>query len=160
MNAPMSCDAALEAIQRDPLETSPALREHLAHCPACAEARVLWLSLDEAPTVLAPRAYLDELTGRVMAKLPTPPTRRRRLTRQLAWWSAASFLLVAGGIGGFLAGRAGRPPVEEASIQRTEPVNLPEAPFHDPDDAMGALPTMTAEESSTLLRHLERPSAP
>lgn len=159
MTEKLTCAQALEAIQLDPLQPGPDVLEHLRHCAPCAEARVMWLAMEDAPAVLAPAGYMDTLTERVVAKLPAPPVRRTRLLRQLGWWSAASFLVVAGGIGGYLAGRAGRAPMEEATLQRTETVTLPEAPFQDPDDAMGALPTMTAEESQTLLKHLERPSA-
>lgn len=158
LDLPEACRAALEAIQADPLTLPPAARAHLRTCPSCAEARVQWLALEEAPAALAPAGYFERLPARILRKLPA-----RRGSRRVhpALWAAAAALMLGLGVGGFLLGRIHRAPVVEATLPRT-PAELkevaPDTPFLEADDGVTQLRQLTPEEAEAVLKRLE--SAP
>lgn len=153
-----SCLEALAAIEADPLVLPEAVEAHVAGCPACFEARVAWLALEDAPPAQAPAGYFDHLPARILRKLPAKP---RPLSRRPAYWAMAAGLLLAVGIGGFLAGRANRQPLVEAS---TAPAVLPEpapaattlpTPFQMGDEDMSQLPKLSTEEAQAVIDHLD-----
>ena len=113
---PETCRSALAAIEGDPLNLPREVADHLRACHACTEARVQWLAQEEAVPALAPAGYFEALPSRVLRKLPSksPSSKSRPLL-----WSAAAMLLGAAALGGFLAGRANRNPVVEATLPRT-----------------------------------------
>jgi hypothetical protein len=150
---PPSCREALEAIQADPLELAPDVRRHLRTCPACAEARVLWLAAEEAPLPLVAAGYFDRLPARVLGKLPAKAPRGRHALL----WSVAATLLLGVGTTAFWAGRANGTPVTEAANHVPAEVQTEslDAPFHNGDDVMDQLSTLTPEEARTLMDHLD-----
>ncbi|BDU77209.1 hypothetical protein [Mesoterricola sediminis] len=152
---PSPCLEALKAIEADPLALPPAAEAHVARCPACAEARVTWLAMEEAPGALAPAGYFDRLPGRVLRKLPAT---RPALQRPALLWALAAGLMAAMGTGGFLLGRANRQPVVEASINPAAvpaaqdlPATLPDAPFQEGDEEITQLHNLSAEEAKALI---------
>lgn len=153
---PDPCQAALEAIERDPLDLPSEAQAHLARCPACAEARVHWLALEEAPPALAPAGYFDRLPARILRKLPAKPGPLQRPHRLL--WAAAAMLLMTGmGVGGFWLGRANRNPgVESALPQAAEAQELiAEAPFLEGEDALSQLAELPQEDAEAVLKRME-----
>lgn len=150
------CEAALAAIEQDALSLPPTVEAHLRTCPACAEARVLWLAQEEVPAVLVPAGYYDRLTERVLRKLPAP---RRTLRSRYGWWAAAGLLALATGIGGFMAGRTQAAPMVEAR-NGVEAEAIPEPPFKDQDEGLTGLSSLSQEEATALIAQLEakRPS--
>lgn len=154
---PEACEAALAAIERDPLDLPPEIRAHLRGCPACAEARVQWLALEDAPQALAPAGYFDRLPARVLRKLPARTGLLHRPHKLL--WAAAAVLLMSGvGVGGFWLGKANRNPLVEAALPRTpgEAQELiTDAPFQENEDAMSQLSTLSQEEAEAVLNRLE-----
>jgi len=153
---PEACQLAMNAIEADPLEVPSEIQAHLRICPACAEARVLWLAQEEAPQALAPTGYFQHLPGRVLRKLPS-----RRVTRRQhhpVLWSAAAVIALATGVGGFMAGRANRTPMVEASLPApTVPdfqVTIPSAPYQNTDNVMSQLSTLTPVEAEALAKKL------
>lgn len=154
------CTRALEAIERDPLDPGAETERHLKGCPACAEARVLFLAQEEAPDVLVPAGYHDRLPARILGKLPARRGLHQRHLRQLAW-AAAAVLLMAVGAGAFWAGRANRTPLVEASAPKpaeTVDVTVPDAPFRDKDEDAAQLQTLSPEEMKVLLKRLDEPA--
>lgn len=156
---PESCQPVLAALEQDALNLSPEHLAHLKDCPACAEARVLWVAAEEEPFALAPAGYFERLPDRVVRKLPN----RRSGSRPLRFvlWAAAAGLLAAMGIGGFLFGRSHRAPLVEATLPRTEaPEVLPEAPFQD-TDPLSQLQGLDEAQAQRVLDHLEsKPARP
>lgn len=151
---PEACAAAQAALERDALELSAADLAHVRACPACAEARVLWLAQEDAPATLTPAGYFERLPGRVAAKLPGRP---KDGTLRPWLWAAAGALLAAGLAGGYLAGRATRPPVVEASLPRTAPEvheDVPEAPFQEKDDVLSKVDELSPEQLKALMDKL------
>lgn len=151
---PEACTRALEALEADPLELPVEVVAHLKACPACAEARVLWLAQQEEPSPLAPAGYFDRLPQRVLRKLPPPRTRRRIHPALLA---AAGLMAVALGFGGFWLGRAHRAPVVEATLPKppAEVAPATEAPFHEGESPYNELDQLSPEEAKALLERLE-----
>lgn len=150
---PEACLSALEAIQTDPLELPSEVEAHLRECPACREARILWLAQEEAPTALAPAGYFERLPERIRRKLPN----RRPVSRfaRLGLWAAAAALLAAMGLGGYLVGRSQRPPVVEATLPRTTlPDELPEAPFQD-ESPLAEFQNLDDAKAQKVLQRLE-----
>lgn len=154
---PPACQSALAAIEADPLALDPGTLAHLRHCPACAEARVHWLALEEAPHALAPAGYFEQLPDRVMRKLPAKSSGQPGSGRWL--WAAAAILLMTGvGLTGFWLGRVQRAPLVEASLPRAqELITESETPFHDEDDALYQLSTLPQAEAEAVLKRMEGP---
>lgn len=151
---PSACEKALEAIQQDPLDLPLDVLRHVQGCPACAEARVLWLAQEPAPAALAPAGYFDALPGRIHRKLPV----RRGGSPRRFLWAAAGILALLAGAGGFLAGRARNIPSQTAEIRPAVEVLEPqvsETPFTDHEEDLAALQKLTAEERKALLTHLK-----
>jgi hypothetical protein len=158
---PESCSVVLAAIERDPLTPGTEAERHLKACPACAEARVLFLSQEETPEVLAPAGYLDRLPGRVLRKLPTRPGLSRRHLRSLGW-AVAAMLLMAVGAGAFWAGRANRPPLVEATMPKpadTVEIAIPDEPFHDRDEEAAQIQSLSPAEMKALLKQMDAPAS-
>jgi hypothetical protein len=153
---PDACARVLAEIEDHPLELSPAAAAHLRTCPACAEARVAWLAQEEDAPALAPAGYFDHLPGRVLAKLPAPPRRAQR--RHLSLWALAAGLLAAVGMGGYLAGRANRAPMVEATLAapavEAAHETLPDTPFQEGEDDYAQLPDLTPEEAHQLVERV------
>lgn len=154
---PLACAEALLALEADPLDPPGAVQDHLRACPACAEARVLWLAQAEAPMALAPAGYFERLPGRILGKLPAG---RRPAARRSGWLATAAAVLLALTAGsGFWAGRANREPLVEASTPRT-PSDLkesqPETPFHDKYEVIEQFQSLSPEEAQALLKQLEK----
>ena len=153
------CTQALEAIQADPLTPPAAAEAHMKICRACAEARVMYLALEDAPEVLAPAGYHDRLPDRVLRKLPSRPLPLRRRIPTLGW-AAAAALLMAVGATAFWAGRANRTPLVEATLPRQPEVLEPaltvsDTPFHDREEDAAQVQSLTPEEMRALLKRLE-----
>lgn len=154
---PDACIPPMEAIQADPRNLPQWVEAHLRACPACAEARVLWLAQAEDPSPLAPAGYFDHLPQRVLRKLP-PPRMRMRIHPSLL--AAAGLLALVLGLGGFWLGRAHRTPVVEATLPKTplEAAPASEAPFHEGEIPYTSLDRLSPEESEALLERLESPT--
>lgn len=147
----------LEALEADPLNLPADVAELVRREPALAELRVQWLALDEAPVPLAPAGYFEQLPGRIAGKLPGQP---RRLFSRVSplLWSAAAAALLAIGAGGFLAGRANRSPVVEASVQpEATRYTVGDAPFQEKDDLLVQADQLSPEEVQALMKRLESP---
>lgn len=151
LNLSPACEAALKALEADPLEPGAEAEAHLRTCAACREAQVMLLAQEEAPLPLVPAGYFERLPGRVVGKLQAPKPARRP---GLWWMAAAAVLSVAVGTGAFLAGRANRTPLVEAEARPVEPPPVA-APFHDSQDELGKLQNMKPEEVQELLRQLQ-----
>lgn len=156
---PQACEAALAALEADPLSIDAATQAHLRVCPACAEARVQWLALEDAPFALAPAGYFDHLPTRILRKLPTRANHRPQMGRWV--WAAAAVLLMTGvGVTGFWLGRANQHPMVEATLPRTPrevQELLPEAPFQDTEDAMSQLSDLSKADAEAVLQRMETP---
>lgn len=154
---PQTCQTALAAIEADPLALSTEVLAHLRTCPACAEARVQWLALEDAPFALAPAGYFGNLPARILRKLPTRSETRPRLGRWI--WAAAAVILMSGvGATGFWAGRANQQPLVEATLPHApKEVQelLPEAPFQEADDAMSQLSSLSNTDAEAVLARME-----
>jgi hypothetical protein len=129
-------------------------------CRACSEARVAYLAQEDCPVVLTPAGYFDRLPERVLRKLPT----RRPLHQRVSaiTWGAAAALLLAVGAGAFLAGRANRAPLVEATLPRqpeiTETITtVPDTPFHDGEEDVAQIQALTPEEMRAFLKNLDAP---
>ena len=156
LNLPGACTEAQQAIESDPRDLSSDILAHLRACPACAEARVLWLSMEEDPQALAPAGYFDRLPGRILGKLPST---RRAAPRRTAWLAAAAALMLLTAGGSFWAGRINREPLVEASNPKT-PSDLketqPDLPFHDRYEVIEQFQNLSPEEAQVLLKQLEK----
>ncbi len=161
---PENCQAALTAIEADPLDLPEAVQTHLEHCPACAEARVHWLAQEEAPMTLTatPAGYFDRLPERILRKLPA--RRISPLKRHPALWLAAAALAMTIGIGGFLAGRARSTPMIEASLPSQPTTDnrelQPETLFSESEDPISQLSTLSPEEADAILKRLASAHTP
>lgn len=154
---PEACQTALAAIEQDPLDLSPEIRTHLQGCPSCAEARVQWLAMEEAPHALAPAGYFDRLPDRVLRKLPA---KQGLLKRTPKWvWAAAAAVLMGGvGFGGFWLGHANKKPLVEATLPRTPSEIqewIPDSPFQESEDAISELSDLSPEEAEAVLKRME-----
>ena len=155
LNLPSACSEALQAIEADPRDLSAEIQSHLRGCPACAEARVLWLAMEEDPLALAPVGYFDRLPGRILGKLPSG----RPAARRTGWIAAAAALMLLTAGGSFLAGRINREPLVEAS--NPKPASdlkeaAPELPFHDKYEVIEQFQNLSPEEAQVLLKQLEK----
>ena len=156
---PEACQRTLTALEADPLDPGRDAQAHLRGCPACAEARVLFLAQEEAPDSLAPAGYFDRLPGRILGKLPV----RQGLSRRLhgLGWAAAAVLLMAASAGAFWAGRANRTPLVEANLPKpvdTVEITVPEEPFHDRDEEAAQLQTLSPSDMKALLQQMDAPA--
>ena len=156
---PEPCQRTLAALEADPLEPGRDAQAHLRGCPACAEARVLFLAQEEAPDPLAPAGYFDRLPGRILGKLPV----RQGLSRRLhgLGWAAAAVLLMAASAGAFWAGRANRTPLVEAKLPKpvdTVEITVPDEPFHDRDEEAAQLQTLSPSDMKALLQQMDAPA--
>jgi hypothetical protein len=154
------CPAALAALEKNPLDLPASVEAHLRGCPACSEAQVLWLALEEAPEGEAPAGYFEGLGFRILRKLPT---RRGGLRRSAAFWLAAAGLLAALGLGatGFFLGRAMRAPLVEASqpkgwVEALDPQT--ETPFVDAEDPLTQLTNLSPRQAEAALARLQAPA--
>jgi len=150
-----ACLEALAAIEAEPLDLDPRVEAHLRVCPSCAEARVTWLALQDAPQALAPAGYFEHLPARIVRKLPARPRTRGR---HAFLWALAAALLVAVGTGGFMLGRANRQPLVEATLAPAPveaPAALPESPFQQGDDDLAQLHKLSPEEAKAIIDRLE-----
>jgi hypothetical protein len=162
LSLPEACQTALAAIEQDPLDLPAEVHAHLHRCPACTEARVQWLALEETPHALAPAGYFDRLPERIQRKLPAKPGVLHR-SHKLLWAAAAALLMTGVGIGGFWLGKANKTPLVEATLPKM-PASVrevaPENPFHE-DDLLSQLSELTPEQAEQVFRRLEAsPSAP
>ena len=156
---PEACQRTLTALEADPLNPGRDAQAHLRGCPACAEARVLFLAQEDAPDPLAPAGYFDRLPGRILGKLPV----RQGLSRRLhgLGWAAAAVLLMAASAGAFWAGRANRTPLVEANLPKpvdTVEITVPEEPFHDRDEEAAQLQTLSPSDMKALLQQMDAPA--
>ena len=154
---PAPCATALAALEGHALDLAPAVEAHLRACPACAEARVLLLALEDIPPFAEPEGYFEALPYRILRKLAP---RRPGAKRQAALWLLAAGLVGAMGVGatGFLLGRAVRQPVVEASQPRGLADSLDpqdETPFTEDDDALSRLSDLSAAEADAALSRLQ-----
>lgn len=157
---PPACQAALAAIEADPLDLAPEAEAHLRRCPACREARVLYLAQEEDPLPpyfdVVPAGYFERLPSRMAGKLQAP----KAAFRPRGWWMAAAAVLALGvGSAAFLAGRANRAPglaeasplPQEAPSPHRDPI-----PFQDAHESLDQLQDLTPEEMKALLERLDR----
>ena len=152
---PESCTRTLAAIETNPLDLPAEALAHLQACPACAEARVMWLAQEPSGTPMTPSGYFEGLPGRVLRLLPPG---RRTLSIRPALWAAAGILALAAGVGGFMAGRVNSAPVVEASLPRISLESVegtPDLPFRDKDEELNQMMNLTPEETRALLQHLK-----
>jgi len=157
LSIPKACQRALAAIEEDPLELPAEVLAHLRACPACSEARVQWLALEEAPLALTPAGYFDRLPDRVLRKLPTKP-RLLKSHQKWLWASAAAVLMGGVALGGFWLGHANRKPLVEASLPHTPSEIqelIPDTPFQESEDAMSKLSNLSPEEAEAVLKRVE-----
>ena len=149
---PPDCVPALAEIEADPLALSPAAEAHVRACPACAEARVAWLAMQDAEAQ-APAGYHDRLPERILSKLPSGPRRRPHP----ALWALAAALLLAVATGGFWAGRANRAPMVEATLA---PAGtdlrdaLPDTPFLEGEEDFAQLPNLSPEQAQEVIERV------
>jgi hypothetical protein len=156
---PQACQNALEAIEQDPLNLPQSALKHVAQCPMCSEARVMWLAQCDFEAPLAPAGYFDKLPGRVLQKMPSSPARPWFRLPLLA--SAASILFFAG-IVGYWAGRQAHPPIVLEAV-------LPPKGAQDPFlqdltsftsiEAFSMATSLTPEEVRELMKDLQKPEA-
>ncbi len=153
---PPACQAALAAIEADPLELPAEAEAHLRGCPACREARVLFLAQEEAPLPLVPAGYFERLPARVVGKLQI----RKAPVKPGAWWMAAAAVLALGvGTGAFLAGRANRAPgLAEATPLPQDATHVRKAPvpFKDAHESLDTLQELSPEEMRALLERVDQ----
>lgn len=156
---PEACARALTAVEADPLDPGAEAEAHLEGCAACAEARVMLLAQEDAPLPLAAAGYFEALPARIARKLPAAKAPRRLPS----WiWAAAAAILVATGVGGYMAGRATpAPPVLQPMAQQIQPADLQGqdriVPFHDRDEDMAELGNLSPTEMKDLMSALDKP---
>lgn len=154
---PPACARALAALESDALAPGAEAEAHLRTCAACAEARVMLLAQEDAPSPLAPAGYFESLPARVLRKLPAAKPRRRLP----AWaWGAAAAILLAAGLGGYLAGRATpAPPVLQPMAQQAQPLDAASQdrslPFQDRDEDLAELGSLSPSEMKELVSTLD-----
>jgi len=154
---PAPCATALAALEGHALDLAPAVEAHLRACPACAEARVLLLALEDFPPCEAPEGYFETLPYRILRKAAP---RRPNAKRRAALWLMAAGLVGALGMGatGFFLGQAVRQPVVEASQPHGLNDTLDpqsETPFTEDDDALSRLSDLSAAEADAALSRLQ-----
>jgi hypothetical protein len=151
----------LAALEADPLNLPPDVAEAVRCDPALAELRVQWLAQEDAAAPLVPAGYFERLPGRVSGKLPgAPRSLAARMTPLL--WTAAAATLLAIGAGGFMAGRANRAPLVEASA-KPEPAayTVGDSPFQESDDLLLQAEKLTPEQVQAVVKRLEaKPKQP
>lgn len=154
---PEACVQASRDLERDPIQPSEATETHLKQCPACAEARILWIAQAEDPEPQVPVGYFERLPHRVLRKLPPPRSSRPSHTILLA---AAGLLALALGLGGFWLGRAHQTPRLEATGPMFTPEATPvtEVPFHEGETPYLALEELSSDEARALLHRLSDPN--
>jgi hypothetical protein len=156
---PEACALALAAVEADPLDPGLEVQAHLRTCAACAEARVMLLAQEDTSLPLAPAGYFEALPARITRKLPVTKAARRLP----GWiWAAAAAILMATGVGGYLAGRATpAPPVLQPMAQQVQPADLSGqeriAPFHDRDEDLAELGNLSPSEMKDLVSTLDKP---
>jgi hypothetical protein len=154
---PLTCQAALQALEANPLDPGTETDQHLRTCAPCAEARIMLLAQEDAPLPIVPASYFDRLPSRILGKLPANATPRRGSLPPAFWGAAAAILLVVGA-GGFFAGRA-NPEAGIIATKQPELQELPaEAPFHDRDEDILELQNLSEAEIKALLQKLPAPS--
>ena len=159
---PEACARALAALETDPLEPGGEAEAHLRICGACAEARVMLLAQEDAPLPLVPAGYFEALPARVTRKLPAAKGPRRLP----AWiWAAAAAILMAAGLGGYLAGRATpAPPVLQPMAQQTQPADITgqdrAMPFHDRDEDLAEVGGLSPSQMQELVSTMDKSDAP
>lgn len=158
---PEACARAMAALEADPLEPGSEAEAHVRSCPACAEAQVMLLAQEDASLPLAPAGYFEALPGRVLRKLPVAKA-RRRLPPWL--WAAAAALLMAAGLGGYLAGRTTAVPTIAPMAQQIQPADLGTQdrtlPFHDKDEDMAEVGGLSPSEMKDLVSTLNAEAPP
>ncbi|MDR3672249.1 MAG: hypothetical protein P4L36_15480 [Holophaga sp.] len=150
---PEACARALAEIEADPLTLGAATETHVATCPACSEARIAWLALQDAEAT-APAGYFERLPERILSKLPAGPRRRRR---PLVLWAMAAGLLLAVGTGGFWVGRANRTPMVEATLATPALEThdaLPDTPFQEGEEDYAQLPNLSPEQARIVIERV------
>jgi hypothetical protein len=152
-NLPETCAAALKAVEADPSNLTDQVLAHLQDCPACAEARVLWLAQEEPPQVLAPAGYFERLPTRILGKLPAG---RRPALHRTRWLAVAAALMALTAGGSFWAGRINREPLVEAKLAPESKDLQPELPFHDRYEVIEQFQSLSPEEAQVLLKQLEK----
>lgn len=155
---PEACARALAAVETDPLSPGVEVEAHLRACSACAEARVMLLAQEDAALPLVPAGYFETLSARVLRKLPVPKPSRRPLPTWV--WAAAAGILMAAGVGGYLAGRATpAPPMLQPLAQQTQPTDLSSQdqvlPFHDRDEDLAELGGLNHSQMKELVSTLD-----
>ncbi|MBS1766100.1 MAG: hypothetical protein JST05_01665 [Acidobacteria bacterium] len=156
---PEACARAMAALEGDALEPGAETEAHLRGCAACAEARVMLLAQDDAPLPLAPAGYFESLPARIGRKLPAAKGARRRLPSWI--WAAAAAILMAAGLGGYLAGRATPAPavLQPMAQQTVQPSDLTgqdvALPFHDRDDDLAQIGGLSPSEMKDLVSDLD-----
>ncbi len=151
---PEPCARALAAVEQDPLAPGVEAESHLRRCPACAEARVMLLAQEDELPPLVPAGYFETLPARIARKLPAAKA-PRRLPSWL--WGAAAAVLMAASVGGYLAGRATpAPPVlQPVAEQRTQQAQPTDLPFHDRDEDLAELGSLSPSEMKELVSTLD-----
>lgn len=154
---PEACARAMAALEADPLEPGSEAEAHLRACSACAEAQVMLLAQEDAALPLAPAGYFEALPGRVLRKLPAAKT-RRPLPPWL--WAAAAAMLMAAGLGGYLAGRTTAVPTVAPMAQQIQPAEDGAQdrvlPFHDRDEDMAEVGGLSRTEMKDLVSTLDQ----
>lgn len=158
---PAPCTLALAALERDVRELPAEVAAHIRHCPPCAEARILWLALEESVAPEVPAGYFEALPFRIQRKLPA---RRAALKQRAVLWLVAAGLVGAVGMGttGFFMGRAVRRPMVEAALAKELPEHpdaQAETPFAESEDAVGQLSGLSAAEAEQALQRLQAPKS-
>ena len=153
------CQTALAALESDALNLADPMAAHILRCPACSEARILLLALEEAPEVEVPEGYFEDLGFRILRKLPA---RRARQLPSAGYWLLAAGLITALGLGvtGFYMGRAARAPMVEASLPRPlldSAEQQSEAPFAEGEDPLSQLSALSPAEAESALQRLQGP---
>lgn len=155
---PEACAFALEAVAANPLDPGAEAESHLRTCAPCAEARVMLLAQEETTSPLVAAGYFESLPSRVLRKLPVARPARRSMPTWI--WAAAAAILMAAGVGGYLAGRATpAPPTLLPMARQTAPSDLaspdPSLPFQDRDDDLAEIGAMSPSELKDLVSKLE-----
>jgi hypothetical protein len=160
---PAACARTQAEIQADPLALSAEASAHVARCTACFETQVAWLAQQDAEAQ-APAGYFERLPDRILGKLPARPHRQHS---RYALWALAAGLLMAAGAGGFLAGRANRTPVVEASLAQPVPAqtaqdlheNFVDTPFQEGEDDYVQLADLNHEQAKRLVERVRGKAA-
>ncbi|MCL1908800.1 MAG: hypothetical protein FWG12_05470 [Holophagaceae bacterium] len=156
-----SCHAALQAIERSPLDLDSGSLKHISQCPMCSEARVMFLAQDDFDPCLAPAGYFDKLPSRVLQKLPVAPVRFRLRTMLLI--SAASMFFLTG-LGGYWYGRQSHLSTIVLEAVIPIPKDLQDPFFQDYTsftsiELFSQVESMTPEETQKLMEGLKKQEA-